>query len=228
MPSPHAMVMRQGRPGLGHSQYGSTLQTPEQPSPGKLLPSSQRSLAWFSSPSPHAGPDGPISKHSGGGSATSHGSGSSPPPASPPSPGSTMIVPPLPVPPLPVPPVAEVPPSAPVPFGPALDATSGPPPHAASARTESPTPKVRSSGTFTIMSSGFFEKARKIGIVPDLDLTETFTPNVSHFAGSRVFVGVPACAWSPNAHPPRSPSQRPALTCKTKKSGFRPPSRGLG
>ena len=77
-PSPHAMVMRQGRPGLGHSQYGSTVQTPEQPSPGRLLPSSQSSLCWLSSPSPHAGPDGPISKHSGGGSATSQGSGSSP------------------------------------------------------------------------------------------------------------------------------------------------------
>jgi hypothetical protein len=52
------MVETHGFPGVGQLEYASTLQAPEQPSPGKLLPSSQSSLSWFFLPSPQAGPEG--------------------------------------------------------------------------------------------------------------------------------------------------------------------------
>lgn len=43
LPLPHSIVDEQAPPCFGHLELGSTLQAPEQPSPGTELPSSQSS-----------------------------------------------------------------------------------------------------------------------------------------------------------------------------------------
>src|SRR3954468_5905783 len=58
-------------PSFGHVEKGSTLQIPEQPSPGRLLPSSQASFAWLILPSPQ--PGAAVTWQSGGAFAASHG-----------------------------------------------------------------------------------------------------------------------------------------------------------
>src|SRR6188768_587886 len=102
------IVDTQGAPGVGHSKYGSILQPPEQPSPGRLLPSSQASGgSRLMEPSPQAG--GATSSHSSGAFSASHGlgtsGGSSVMMGTPPAPvavfPSTLLAPPsLPPPPL--------------------------------------------------------------------------------------------------------------------------------
>src|SRR4051812_11217855 len=72
MPSPQMMVEWQFPPLSSHTQLGSSLQEPEQQSPGSVLPSSQISSSWFSMPSPHAGTV--CVMHPSGSPASAHGS----------------------------------------------------------------------------------------------------------------------------------------------------------
>jgi hypothetical protein len=125
-PSPHTMVDSHGSPSIGQEKLGSTRHRPEQPSPGKALPSSHCSSVWLISPSPHAGSVARSTPHSGGGFSTEQGSIE---PAAPPSPVPPSISETPPVP--PPPPVPPLPPAST-----ALLAVSAsrPPPHAFTAR----------------------------------------------------------------------------------------------